>query len=318
MGCGTNPLALPESKPQTVQPRAYSNYSSLQDPVVLTSVVRYQITLLPAAIIRFLSPLHQLFPPNPKKFDMDRTRSSISRLLAVILLTLPVIIQAVARSHNRNDQIVPPVSQSGYQVPISNGELPQFFYPFLMSCSPEMINCAKKFTGSTSLSAPPADDCLEAIALAYGTQEYSCVNSSNVTSPDHTGAIATLYDVASLVPFLPDEQSLHELPAYFLNYNYREVKNSSLKVLGHHYYVDSVPTFDLGSMGLFQIRIDLTINAPQDPSVNIGWVCGVSLDGMRVVYRVETAGGTSPPTCGGQNATFSVPYSAEYWFYKPG
>lgn len=194
----------------------------------------------------------------------------------------------------------------GYVIPITSSHTALQ----LQTCRADHI------PGSSSLPVPPSDDCLEFIALAIGTQEYSCTNSGGMTTPTHTGATATLYNVAPLVPFLPAEDYLHNLPAYFLHYNYGELKNSSLSVLGHHYYVDGVPTFDLGDSGLFQLEIYATIEAPQNPSENIGWVYGKSLDGTWTVYRVETAGGNSPPSC--QETPFSVPYSAEYWLYKSG
>lgn len=43
----------------------------------------------------------------------------------------------------------------------------------------------------------------------------------------------------------------------------------------------------------------------------------VNFGGLSTVYRVETAGGKSAPTCQGMAAgsVIRVPYAAEYWFY---
>lgn len=37
--------------------------------------------------------------------------------------------------------------------------------------------------------------------------------------------------------------------------------------------------------------------------------------GLTEVYRVETAGGKAPASCGGFGATIQVQYAAMYWFY---
>ncbi|EFX01424.1 conserved fungal protein [Grosmannia clavigera kw1407] len=37
---------------------------------------------------------------------------------------------------------------------------------------------------------------------------------------------------------------------------------------------------------------------------------------LREVYRVQTAGGSSPATCAGMPAAFQVQYAAQYWFYE--
>lgn len=170
--------------------------------------------------------------------------------------------------------------------------------------------------GSASLPSPPSNECLRAIGLALGTQEYSCANTNSAHAPTFSKASATLYDVAQLLELLPSEDYLHELTSYFLKYNYGSIANSSLSMLGCLSHVHGMPTFDLGASGLFQLETDYTINAPQEPLLNVDWAYGQSLDRTWTVYRVETAGGGGPTTCEGQNASLSVSYSAEYWFYK--
>lgn len=36
---------------------------------------------------------------------------------------------------------------------------------------------------------------------------------------------------------------------------------------------------------------------------------------VQQVYRLNTAGGSPPPTCAGQQAAFEIQYAAEYWLY---
>jgi hypothetical protein len=51
----------------------------------------------------------------------------------------------------------------------------------------------------------------------------------------------------------------------------------------------------------------------------MGSVAWLKLNAMagdyKEVYRVNTAGGMPPKTCGGVQGEFEVEYSAAYWFY---
>ena len=52
----------------------------------------------------------------------------------------------------------------------------------------------------------------------------------------------------------------------------------------------------------------------------MGSVLWLKLDGTdgdyKSVYRLNTAGGVAPKTCDGITGDFTVPYAAEYWFWK--
>jgi hypothetical protein len=38
-------------------------------------------------------------------------------------------------------------------------------------------------------------------------------------------------------------------------------------------------------------------------------------NGLKAVYRLNTAGGSPPKTCESMPAVFTVQYAAEYWFF---
>lgn len=101
------------------------------------------------------------------------------------------------------------------------------------------------------------------------------------------------------------------------------------RLSGHHYFSDKgVPTFDLhtnvpNNYGYVQAKPDAVKSAaPSDASKGnngLGSVPWLKLNGVegdyKEVYRVHTAGGVAPKTCEGIQGSFTVEYSAQYWFY---
>lgn len=144
------------------------------------------------------------------------------------------------------------------------------------------------------------------------------------------GAIATLFDASPLIGNLPaadGEAVLNMLPAYLICYSYESIENSSLSVLGHHYFdTNRDPVFDLGSTGFLQGVKTGSIMAPAGASPGpdglgdgaVDWLQLRAKPGsidLKEAYRVETAGGKSPASCAGQPGRFEVQYAALYWFY---
>lgn len=98
--------------------------------------------------------------------------------------------------------------------------------------------------------------------------------------------------------------------------------------LGRHYFDnDSIPMFDLSTVGL---KASVVKNESTAPPANAdagilgtGAVLWLQLKdsnkgrsvGLDYVYRVVTAGG-NPLVCQNVGDKFSVPYTAYYWFYK--
>lgn len=96
--------------------------------------------------------------------------------------------------------------------------------------------------------------------------------------------------------------------------------------LGHHYFnAEGVPTFDLRDIAnLFAVvKKDDAVPPPSMAyagPMGTGTVAWLKLsdkggsEGVEYVYRVNTAGG-KPHACSGEGETFSVSYTAMYWFY---
>lgn len=103
--------------------------------------------------------------------------------------------------------------------------------------------------------------------------------------------------------------------------------------MGHHYFLNaSTPFFNLDTdahawgAGAFQ-KVNSTA-APKGAMKGVGgvgegavaWLKLMAMDPggsvLQEVYRVNTAGGSPPKTCGGMVASFEVEYAAEYWVYE--
>jgi len=122
-------------------------------------------------------------------------------------------------------------------------------------------------------------------------------------------------------------QILNLLPGYLVSFDFATIENSSIPIIGHHYFDSAgVPTFDLGSTGFAKAKKSAGISAPANASKGpnnqgvgaVDWLdlcdAGGSKD-LSEVYRVETAGGKAPASCSGQPKDMEVQYAAQYWFY---
>ncbi len=122
-------------------------------------------------------------------------------------------------------------------------------------------------------------------------------------------------------------QILNILPGYLVSFDFATIANSSIPVIGHHYFDGAgVPTFDLGSTGFVRGKksgdIPAPANACKGPNNQgdgaVDWLAlsdaGGSKD-LSEAYRVETAGGKAPASCSGQPKDIQVQYAAQYWFY---
>jgi hypothetical protein len=112
-----------------------------------------------------------------------------------------------------------------------------------------------------------------------------------------------------------------------------------ISVLGAHFFsplsTGNTPTFSLNKVHANPAPIAFvtkdpkgTMDAPSSacPGTKgegaVPWLklvdgSGLSKGGINTVYRLETAGGKSPATCGGKKPPFEVPYAAQYWIYGP-
>ena len=144
---------------------------------------------------------------------------------------------------------------------------------------------------------------------------YSCVDVLNSRPPRYVSQHTDLWDVAPLLPQIPNEASFHTLIPQLYEYNYAKLKNSSLTCIGNIDTIHGVSVVDLFNAESFVVHLQQTINPPENPKFNIDWAHSTSEDLKWDVYRVVTTGGAVPTSCDGQNESIELDYAAEYWFY---
>ncbi|KAI4097215.1 MAG: hypothetical protein LQ344_000625 [Seirophora lacunosa] len=186
--------------------------------------------------------------------------------------------------------------------------------------------------GSATLPPPAPGLSLKAITLGRGTQNYTCAAGSTA-APVAVGAKADLLDVTPFLPFLSAAQSLQVLnliTEYLVSFDTTTIEKSRVPKLGRHIFdATGVPTFDLGKKGFLRAKKAAGIAAPAGACKGangrgygaVDWLALADAPGsvgLKEVYRVQTAGGKAPPSCGGGAARdITVQYAAQYWFYGP-
>ena len=127
--------------------------------------------------------------------------------------------------------------------------------------------------------------------------------------------VATLVDVAPLLPMIHDEDTLHTLPGKVLKFDYSEL-NTTYHVIGTWDGTDKGGYIRLeeeqkGLDGYVKVRshIDGGWGAKE-------WWEGVREGGKWLVYAVKTVGGGQAPGCGTEHLDIDIPYAAEMWFYE--
>lgn len=103
----------------------------------------------------------------------------------------------------------------------------------------------------------------------------------------------------------------------------------SLQLLGHHFFYDAkTPEFNLDTTAGHQLGVLMTnkvseLDAPSNATKGqygaVSWLWLKTTSGTigdyKGVYRVNTASGSPPKTCEGQESSFEIQYSANYYFY---
>jgi len=170
-----------------------------------------------------------------------------------------------------------------------------------------------------------------------GTQNYTCATPFSTAVPASNGAKAQLYDAGWFLEW--DKAMIPSLPPMALGMLSMSDGELSLAdmlgfpVLGKHFFNAKLqPIFDLYTANaqllakkVADIPAPAGASAGPDGAGAVDWLYladnsngdGTTFGGISAVYRVETAGGKSPPTCANSPASFEVVYSAEYWFYGP-
>lgn len=165
------------------------------------------------------------------------------------------------------------------------------------------------------------------IVIGRGTQNYTCSSSSAQAAPVAQGAVAQLFNATCDYARLNDAV-MADFTAMALKYSVPTGKEAEQRHVGHHEFTDKgVPLFwlktDTVDFGYIQAKPDaIKSAAPKDASKgsnglgSVPWLKLNAVEGdYKEVYRVHTAGGVAPKTCEGIEGSFTVEYSAQYWFY---
>jgi hypothetical protein len=189
-------------------------------------------------------------------------------------------------------------------------------------------------TVPSGLPAPGAGLTLKHVAIGRGVQNYTCDTKNATAAPQAFGAVATLFNASCIASTYPDLLNL--LPKVAMQFNLSDSESprmgaANLAISGHHFFTNTTTPFfnlDTDEMKLGEVPCvkNSSVNAPTDAPKGqqnedaVAWLKLFARDGatgdLQEVYRVETAGGSPPKTCTGMPATFSVQYSAQYWFYQ--
>ncbi|PQE13122.1 malate dehydrogenase protein [Rutstroemia sp. NJR-2017a BBW] len=200
-----------------------------------------------------------------------------------------------------------------------------------------MASAVPPVLSPTPMPSPSAGLVLKHVAIGRGTQNYTC-GSNATAAPTATGAVATLFNATCVAATYPDLLAI--LPNVALQFpfdpsNVGLLKPAELAISGRHFFTNATtPFFDLNynskmKLGRGAFAKIGALNAPTGASIGqnnkgygaVAWLqlnarTGAS-DGLQEVYRLNTAGGSPPPTCADNlNSNFDVQYAAEYWFYE--
>lgn len=179
----------------------------------------------------------------------------------------------------------------------------------------------------TPLAAVGEGYTLRHIAIGRGTQNYTCASSTGNDIPVAAGAIASLFNATCDAARL-NIQVLADVTRLALDYAVPTSPEAESRLSGHHEFTEKkIPLFKLQTdkvnYGYVQAKPDeVKSAAPLDASKganglgSVAWLKLKAVEGdYKEVYRVHTAGGVAPKTCDGAQSSFTVEYSAQYWFY---
>lgn len=234
-------------------------------------------------------------------------------MVVVVNLFCASPVTSLRSSHRRRDlDTVKPVSELGWKVPLLSGKCHN-------GGIASYIDSAHCVLGTHALPLPAADKKLTYLTVGRGIMTYQC-NSTKAgdNQPAYLYQNTDLYDVAPLAQNLPDEEALHALVPQLCEYDYAELRNTSISCVGRIYSQFGRTIVDLYGFNVPKFATELTwaIPSPAGQTISGYWDHSATIDKDWEVYRVETAGGVTPTSCKGhENSTFNVAYAAEYWFY---
>ncbi|GIK04702.1 hypothetical protein Aspvir_008795 [Aspergillus viridinutans] len=169
------------------------------------------------------------------------------------------------------------------------------------------------------------------VAVGRGTQNYSCTTSTADSKPVAIGAVASLYNATCIAASYPDVLDMLPNIAYKLQLptdSCATLPYANLNLLGHHFFEDSIPVFNLDTTSQRQYGIAFTkkkaelaapSSAVQGDNGAVAWLYLTTTNGTvgnyKSVYRVDTAAGSPPKTCENQPSVITVQYAANYFFF---
>ena len=165
------------------------------------------------------------------------------------------------------------------------------------------------------MSPPASNKTLALLALGRGTFNYSCEHAEPANAPAYIEQYTELYDATPFLPLLVDIEILRTYVQQLYEYDYGDVKNTSLECIGAIGTLDGTAVVTLYEIDTFEANLVETLPSPDDPATNGLWAHSRSPENDWEMYRVQMVGGAVPATCDGQTGTFDIEYAAEYWFY---
>jgi hypothetical protein len=172
---------------------------------------------------------------------------------------------------------------------------------------------------SRALPLPAESKKLKYLTLGRGLMTYECKSPTTESDrPVYLHQNSELYDVAPLAQNLPDVNALHALVPQFCEYDYSELRNTTMSCVGRINSQSGETIVDLPGFNEpeFSVEVTWAVPSPHGQDVNGYWDLSASENDDWQIYRVETTGGAAPTTCKGhENSTLDISYAAEYWFY---
>ncbi|KAF2845962.1 hypothetical protein T440DRAFT_482986 [Plenodomus tracheiphilus IPT5] len=182
-------------------------------------------------------------------------------------------------------------------------------------------------TAPTPLSPVSSGLTLRHIAIGRGTQNYTCASASATEVPKAVGAVASLFNATCDAARL-NTNVLADVTRLALNYAIPTAPEAEKRLSGHHEFTAAgVPLFNLvtpnANLGYVMAKPDVVKSAAPEGAAlganglgSVAWIKLSAVEGdYKEVYRVHTAGGVAPKNCSGLAGSFTVEYSAQYWFY---
>ncbi|KAF2461932.1 hypothetical protein BDY21DRAFT_359956 [Lineolata rhizophorae] len=192
---------------------------------------------------------------------------------------------------------------------------------------PNMPDCkvsnARMPVAPTPLPVPEAGLSVAQVVVGRGTQNYTCASSTSDDEPEAAGALAQLFNATCIAATYPELLSRMTVLAMDFPIPTSDDPDSPTSRMhsGTHFFQNATtPFFTLEDAGLGHVALSKknVTDAPNKED-DVKWLKlasnGAEDNAWQEVYRVNTVGGVPPKTCEGLQSTFTVQYSAEYWFW---